>query len=234
MAVEKQEKVKDNRLLLVLRCLAAGEVVSFSSHSGSQRVFCGSLLLFWVTGLSCLFIYLWCGNLNKFFCRSNCSMKCCYGRHPLIFFFFFTILFFLHDCRSVVARARTWGVKFKILDEIPLVFVGLHFVEWWIYGAWRRFFYFLKCQISMVAPVAVSAEDDRKRWTLKDFDIGKPLGRGKFGHVYLAREKKVIFLHFLCLFSVTISQFNSFWRKVMDKMHITAVDNIYLLGVLCN
>lgn len=30
-----------------------------------------------------------------------------------------------------------------------------------------------------------------KRWTLNDFDIGKPLGRGKFGHVYLAREKSV-------------------------------------------
>ncbi|CAL9091866.1 unnamed protein product [Musa textilis] len=29
-----------------------------------------------------------------------------------------------------------------------------------------------------------------KRWTLNDFDIGMPLGRGKFGHVYLAREKR--------------------------------------------
>jgi aurora kinase len=33
-----------------------------------------------------------------------------------------------------------------------------------------------------------------RRWTLSDFDIGKPLGRGKFGNVYLAREKKVRFL----------------------------------------
>ncbi|KAK8918553.1 Serine/threonine-protein kinase Aurora-1 [Platanthera zijinensis] len=29
-----------------------------------------------------------------------------------------------------------------------------------------------------------------RRWTLSDFEIGKPLGRGKFGHVFLAREKK--------------------------------------------
>jgi len=28
-----------------------------------------------------------------------------------------------------------------------------------------------------------------KRWTLADFDIGRPLGRGKFGNVYLARVK---------------------------------------------
>ncbi|KAF6136633.1 hypothetical protein GIB67_016089 [Kingdonia uniflora] len=27
-------------------------------------------------------------------------------------------------------------------------------------------------------------------WSLQDFEIGKPLGRGKFGRVYLAREKK--------------------------------------------
>lgn len=28
------------------------------------------------------------------------------------------------------------------------------------------------------------------RWTLEDFDIGRPLGKGKFGNVYLAREKR--------------------------------------------
>ena len=28
-----------------------------------------------------------------------------------------------------------------------------------------------------------------RRWQLSDFDIGKPLGKGKFGNVYLAREK---------------------------------------------
>ena len=43
----------------------------------------------------------------------------------------------------------------------------------------------------------------RKKWCLNDFEIGKPLGKGKFGNVYLAREKrskyivalKVIFKH---------------------------------------
>jgi aurora kinase len=29
-----------------------------------------------------------------------------------------------------------------------------------------------------------------KRWSVGDFEIGKPLGSGKFGNVYLAREKK--------------------------------------------
>lgn len=37
-----------------------------------------------------------------------------------------------------------------------------------------------------------------KRWSLTDFDIGKPLGRGKFGNVYLAREKHVRFRRIMC------------------------------------
>ena len=31
-----------------------------------------------------------------------------------------------------------------------------------------------------------------KPWTVKDFDFGRPLGKGKFGSVYLAREKRSI------------------------------------------
>ncbi|KAG2723333.1 hypothetical protein I3760_02G165700 [Carya illinoinensis] len=30
----------------------------------------------------------------------------------------------------------------------------------------------------------------KKQWSLQDFEIGKPLGKGKFGRVYLAREAK--------------------------------------------
>jgi aurora kinase, other len=33
-----------------------------------------------------------------------------------------------------------------------------------------------------------------KRWALSDFDIGKKLGRGKFGNVYVAREKKTKYI----------------------------------------
>lgn len=33
-----------------------------------------------------------------------------------------------------------------------------------------------------------------KQWALKDFEIGKPLGRGKFGSVYLAREKRTKYI----------------------------------------
>jgi serine/threonine protein kinase len=42
--------------------------------------------------------------------------------------------------------------------------------------------------------LAYSKKFEHKKWTIDDFEIGKPLGRGKFGHVYLAREKKSKFI----------------------------------------
>ncbi|TQD86025.1 hypothetical protein C1H46_028411 [Malus baccata] len=33
-------------------------------------------------------------------------------------------------------------------------------------------------------------ESSKKDWSLRDFEIGKPLGKGKFGRVYVARETK--------------------------------------------
>ena len=39
-----------------------------------------------------------------------------------------------------------------------------------------------------------SSTDKDRRWQLTDFDIGKPLGRGKFGNVYLARERQTKFI----------------------------------------
>ncbi|XP_062328259.1 aurora kinase A [Osmerus eperlanus] len=34
----------------------------------------------------------------------------------------------------------------------------------------------------------------KKRWSLENFDIGRPLGKGKFGNVYLARERQSMFI----------------------------------------
>eukprot|EP00762_Andalucia_godoyi_P006575 ANDGO_05000.mRNA.1 Serine/threonine-protein kinase Aurora-1 len=39
-----------------------------------------------------------------------------------------------------------------------------------------------------------STSTDAKTWKLTDFDIGKPLGKGKFGNVYLAREKRTKYI----------------------------------------
>ena len=51
--------------------------------------------------------------------------------------------------------------------------------------------------------------NNSRRWTLADFDIGKPLGKGKFGNVYLAREKQSKFVVALkVLFKSAIKEYN--------------------------
>jgi len=37
-------------------------------------------------------------------------------------------------------------------------------------------------------------EENSSKWSLDNFEIGRPLGKGKFGNVYLAREKKSKFI----------------------------------------
>jgi len=44
------------------------------------------------------------------------------------------------------------------------------------------------------AAAAIPKNKPKEQWFLSDFDIGKPLGRGKFGNVYLAREKRSKFI----------------------------------------
>lgn len=44
------------------------------------------------------------------------------------------------------------------------------------------------------SPTSAEKAQKGKQWSLKDFEIGKPLGRGKFGSVYLAREKQTKYI----------------------------------------
>ena len=37
-------------------------------------------------------------------------------------------------------------------------------------------------------------ESKKRQWALEDFEIGRPLGKGKFGNVYLVREKQSKFI----------------------------------------
>lgn len=41
---------------------------------------------------------------------------------------------------------------------------------------------------------AKASSTDSHRWSLENFDIGRPLGKGKFGNVYLARERQSKFI----------------------------------------
>lgn len=42
--------------------------------------------------------------------------------------------------------------------------------------------------------INLSLDYCRYPWSLDDFELGKRLGRGKFGRVYVAREKKTGFI----------------------------------------
>ncbi len=41
---------------------------------------------------------------------------------------------------------------------------------------------------------ALRSRLSRKAWSLENFDIGRALGKGKFGSVYLARERQTKFI----------------------------------------
>ncbi|XP_041112780.1 aurora kinase B-like isoform X2 [Polyodon spathula] len=49
-------------------------------------------------------------------------------------------------------------------------------------------------QVADKPPEKESTSLDKKRWSLENFDIGRPLGKGKFGNVYLARERQSKFI----------------------------------------
>ncbi|XP_033125373.1 aurora kinase A-A-like [Anneissia japonica] len=57
-----------------------------------------------------------------------------------------------------------------------------------------------ECQQNPKAPerkpeaTGMQGQLPKSKWTLQDFDIGRPLGKGKFGNVYLAREKQSKFI----------------------------------------
>lgn len=77
-------------------------------------------------------------------------------------------------------------------------------------------------------------EEKKFKWTLTDFDIGKPLGKGKFGNVYLAREKKSKFLVALkVLFKSAIKEFNNehqVRREVEIQTHLRHPNILRMYG----
>ncbi|OWM90965.1 serine/threonine-protein kinase Aurora-2-like isoform X2 [Punica granatum] len=79
-----------------------------------------------------------------------------------------------------------------------------------------------------------ASDPTRKRWTLNDFDFGKPLGRGKFGHVYMTREKKsnhIVALKVLFKIQLKQSQLeNQLCREVEIQSHLRHPNILRLYG----
>ncbi|KAI1715920.1 protein kinase domain-containing protein [Ditylenchus destructor] len=82
---------------------------------------------------------------------------------------------------------------------------------------------------------STGAEEQKKTsWSLEDFEIGKPLGKGKFGNVYLARERKT---HYIVAIKVLFKKdlekhkvFHQLRREIEIQYHLRHPNILRLHG----
>ena len=72
------------------------------------------------------------------------------------------------------------------------------------------------------------------RWTIDDFEVGKPLGRGKFGRVYMARERNSHFIIALkCISKNKLIKWNvehQLRREIEIQTHLDHENILKLFG----
>lgn len=82
--------------------------------------------------------------------------------------------------------------------------------------------------------VSDDASAGERRWALTDFDVGRPLGHGKFGNVYLAREKASKFIVALkVLFKTQLQQSHvehQLRREIEIQSHLRHPNILRLYG----
>ncbi|XP_039139117.1 serine/threonine-protein kinase Aurora-3-like [Dioscorea cayenensis subsp. rotundata] len=84
----------------------------------------------------------------------------------------------------------------------------------------------------MAAAKIISHEDPKEYWSLKDFDIGRLLGEGKFGKVYLAREKQsgyVVALKIIFKEKLDKYRYHSHLRREIEIQHSLSHPNVLRL-----
>jgi aurora kinase len=102
---------------------------------------------------------------------------------------------------------------------------------------------FMKPPAPKATPIEISGKaqrskaddaDRRRQWRLSDFDIGRPLGRGKFGNVYLAKEKSSGYIVALkVLFKNQLQQSNvehQLRREIEIQSHLRHPNILRLYG----
>ncbi|KAK9909085.1 hypothetical protein WJX75_006928 [Coccomyxa subellipsoidea] len=81
---------------------------------------------------------------------------------------------------------------------------------------------------------AASSLNRDRRWQLADFDIGRPLGQGKFGSVYLARERKSKYIVALkALYKTQLQQYkveHQLRREIEIQSHLRHPNILRLYG----
>ena len=88
--------------------------------------------------------------------------------------------------------------------------------------------------VGAAAPTCSVKAGSRRIWTINDFDIGKQLGRGKFGYVYLAREKKTKYIVAIkCLYKNQLSKSgveHQLRREIEIQSHLRHPNILRLFG----
>ncbi|XP_072270313.1 aurora kinase A [Pyxicephalus adspersus] len=88
--------------------------------------------------------------------------------------------------------------------------------------------------VSSTATTTTKEDSKKKQWCLEDFEIGRPLGKGKFGNVYLAREKQSKFILALkVLFKSQLEKANvehQLRREVEIQSHLRHPNILRLYG----
>ncbi|CDW51748.1 serine:threonine protein kinase 6 [Trichuris trichiura] len=89
-------------------------------------------------------------------------------------------------------------------------------------------------EMELRKPPAIAMQIKRHIWSLDDFDLGRQLGRGRFGRVFLAREKKRQFIVALkVLFKSTVikaNMENQVRREIEIQAHLKHPNILRLYG----
>ncbi|CAK9303905.1 unnamed protein product [Gordionus sp. m RMFG-2023] len=92
----------------------------------------------------------------------------------------------------------------------------------------------IKESINYNNPPHTNSSSSRKKWCVNDFEVGRPLGRGKFGNVYLAREKQTKFIVALkVLFKNSLAEANiehQVRREIEIQSHLRHPNILKLYG----
>lgn len=73
----------------------------------------------------------------------------------------------------------------------------------------------------------------RSTWTTDNFELGVPLGRGKFGRVYLAREKVTKFIVAMKIMFKSELKNGRVEKQVLCEIEIQSRLKYYILNVFC-
>eukprot|EP01105_Mastigella_eilhardi_P015039 TRINITY_DN341_c0_g2_i3.p1 TRINITY_DN341_c0_g2~~TRINITY_DN341_c0_g2_i3.p1 ORF type:complete len:346 (+),score=144.39 TRINITY_DN341_c0_g2_i3:49-1038(+) len=85
--------------------------------------------------------------------------------------------------------------------------------------------------VNVVQQGLVAVGFPRSQWKLSDFEIGAPLGKGKFGNVYLAREKTSKFVVALkVIFKAQLQQSKQLRREIEIQTHLRHPNVLRMYG----